>query len=114
MEMHILAMTDMRGNFVAAGIVLLVGGVLLRLARSKKGARWWLPVAAFVSGPLWAIGWFIADLCSPYSEGYVSFSDFAETFVPVVTVGVIGGAVGAAVFAIVCYIPLPRMREGLR
>lgn len=105
-------MVDMRGNFVAAGIVLLVGGVLLCLARSRKGARWWLPVAAFVSGPLWAIAWFIADLCFPYSEGYVSLSDFAGTFVPVVTVGVIGGGVGAAVFAIACYIPLPRTRKG--
>ena len=31
-----LAMVDMRGNFIAIGLVLLVGGVVLRFARSKK------------------------------------------------------------------------------
>ena len=112
MNMHILAMVDMRGNFVAAGLVLLVGGVVLRFARSKKEACWWLPVAAFVAGPLWAIGWFLADLCSPYSEGYVSYSEFIETFVPVVVVGIVGGVVGAAALAIACYVPLPRIHNG--
>jgi hypothetical protein len=111
MDTHILAMVDMRGNFVAIGLVLLVGGVVLRFARSKKGACWQLPVAAFVAGPIWAIGWFLAELCSPYSGGYVSYSEFVETFVPVVTVGIIGGVVGAAVLSIVSCSPLPRIHK---
>ena len=61
----LLAMVDMRGNLIAAAILLIVSVVVLRLVRPTGAAstsRRGLPIVAFASGPAIAILWTIADV----------------------------------------------------
>lgn len=96
-----LAMFDMRGNLIAAAILLVIGVVVLRLVRPPSAtsrSRRWLPIAAFVAGPLIAFFWTIVDVLWLQPGSYLSFSEYYETLLPVLAIGVIGGTVGAAVF----------------
>ena len=103
-------MLDMRGPCLAAVVLLAVGVVVLRVARPRgdnQASRWWLPLVAFLCGPLAVIGWFLVDvfLVAPYS--YVTTSDLTETFVPFMAIGVISGTLGAIVLGIADRIRLP-------
>ncbi|MDB4640572.1 hypothetical protein OAF56_02960 [Pirellulaceae bacterium] len=63
----ILANVDVRGNLVVCAILLVLGVVVLRFLRptsATSGSRRWLPIAAFVAGPLVAFLWSLAeDFC---------------------------------------------------
>ena len=67
-----LAMIDMRGNLIAAAILLVVGVVVFRLVRPPNAvstSRRWLPIVAFVSGPTIAFLWTIADVLWVFTQG---------------------------------------------
>jgi len=109
----ILALINMRGNLIAAAALLVIGVVILRLVRppsATTGSRRWLPIVAFIAGPLVAFLWTIADVFWIQPGSYLNFAEYIETLIPVLTIGVIGGAVGAAVFWIGDRITLHRVR----
>ncbi|TWU26681.1 hypothetical protein Pla52o_05340 [Novipirellula galeiformis] len=96
-----LGLIDMRGNLIAAAILLVIGVVVLRLVRppsATTGSRLWLPIVAFIAGPLVAFLWTIADVLWIQPGTYLNFAEYIETLIPVLKIGVIGGVVGAAVF----------------
>ena len=108
-----LAMIDMRGNLIAAAILLVVGVVVFRLVRPPNAvstSRRWLPIVAFVSGPTIAFLWTIADALWIQPGSYLDFAEYLETLVPVLIIGVIGGAVGAFVFWVGDRFTLQRVR----
>ena len=108
-----LAMTDMRGNLIAAAILLVVGVVVFRLVRPPNAvstSRRWLPIVAFVSGPTITFFWTIADVLWIQPGSYLNFAEYLETLVPVLIIGVIGGAVGAFVFWVGDRFTLQRVR----
>jgi hypothetical protein len=95
----LLAMADMRGNFVAVAVLLAIGIAVLRLVNPAAGdstPRRWLVGAAFVCGPISALVFFIADVfwVSPYD--YIVSQDYIDSIVPILIIGFIGGALGAA------------------
>ena len=109
---RMFAMADMRGNLIAAAVLLVIGVLVLRAVRPKSVSRVpnrWLPVAALLCGPLSAIGWFLVDvfLLSPHS--YMFFADYVEAIIPILTIGLLGGVLGGVVFWIADLWPLHRV-----
>jgi hypothetical protein len=106
----LLAMADMRGNVVAVAVLLAIGIAVLRLVNPAAGdstPRRWLIVAAFVCGPISALVFFIADVfwVSPY-DYYIVAQDYIDSIVPILIIGLIGGALGAtAIWATECMSP---------
>lgn len=97
----ILAMIDMRGNWIAAVILLMIGVVVLGIVRPPSVAsssRRWLPIVAFISGPFAAFLWTIADAVWIQPGSYVNVNEYLQTLPPVLITGVTGGAAGAFVF----------------
>ena len=108
-----LAMVDMRGNLIAAAILLVIGVVVFRLVRPPNAAstsRRWLPIVAFVSGPAIAFFWTIADVLWIQPGTYLNFAEYLETLVPVLIIGVVGGAVGGFAFWVGDRFRLQRVR----
>ncbi|WP_372716342.1 hypothetical protein [Novipirellula sp.] len=108
-----LALIDMRGNLIAAAIVLVIGVVVFRLVRppsATTSSRRWLPMVAFVSGPIVAFLSTIADVLWIQPEMYLDFAEYLETWTRVLFIGVIGGAVGAFAFWVGDRITLHRIR----
>tara|TARA_R110002049_G_scaffold305056_3_gene501132 strand:+ start:85541 stop:85885 length:345 start_codon:yes stop_codon:yes gene_type:complete len=109
----LLAMVDMRGNLIAAAILLVVGVLVFRLVRPPDAAstsRRWLPIVAFVSGPVIAFLWTIADVLRMQPGTYLNFAEYIETLVPVLIIGVICGGVGAFAFWVGDRFTLQRVR----
>ena len=95
------AMVDMRGNFVDAAILLVIGVVILGWFHSQTGTptpRRWVPVAAFCSGPASALAWFLADALWISPHNYLLANDYVESLLPILTIGLIGGTIGSAAF----------------
>ena len=108
-----LAMVDMRGNLIAAAILLVIGVVVFRLIRPPNAvatSRRWLPIVAFVSGPTIAFLWTIADVLWIQPGSYLNLAEYLETPVPVLIIGEIGDTVGACVFWVGDRFTLQRVR----
>ena len=96
---HLLAMADMRGNLVAAGVLLALGVFVLRLVEPTSDtpkSRWRLVGVAFVCGPAAALAWFVADIFWISPRYYLMTGDYAESLPPILIIGFISGTVGAA------------------
>ena len=96
----ILANVDVRGDLVVCAILLVLGVVVLRFLRptsATSGSRRWLPIAAFVAGPLVAFLWSLAEVFWLQPDFYLSFSVYLETLLPLLKLGIIVGTVGATV-----------------
>ena len=94
------ANVDVRGNLVVCAILLVLGVVVLRFLRptsATSGSRRWLPIAAFVAGPLVAFLWSLAEVFWLQPDFYLSFSVYLETLLPLLKLGIIVGTVGATV-----------------
>jgi hypothetical protein len=103
-----LALIDMRGNLLAAVIVLVFGVIAWRMVRSTQPMKRRLPMVplvAFACGPL------IAFLCYLIEVFWVSRGqeflprEYVSTFVSIMTIGVLGGLAGAIAFAIGSFAP---------
>lgn len=108
-----LALVDMRGNLFAVAVLLCIGVVLLRWLRSPSASRQsrrWIPVVAFLAGPLSAFGWYLSDVFFISPEDYISPADYVEALLPILTIGASGGVIGAAVFWIAERLPIHRAR----
>ena len=109
----LLAMADMRGNLVAAGVVLAIGLVLLRLlspngVRSKSQIS--IPIVALIAGPIVGIGWWAVDVFVLAPDLYVFPSDYIESLPPHLLIGLFVGVVTALAFALAYRIRLPKGR----
>lgn len=99
----LIAMADMRCNFIAIVVLLALGVIALRSASpvtnssaaNTSAPRWWLVVTAFVSGPASALAWFAADMLWISPGDYLVANDYAEPQIPIMTIGIIGGTIGA-------------------
>ena len=111
MNNALLAMVDMRGNLVAAAILLIVGVILIRRLRpsdfSPRRNRW-VPIVAFLCGPTLALLYFVVDVAWLSRGMYIDRSDYHATLWRVLVIGVIGGAIGAFALWIGSRIPLHR------
>jgi hypothetical protein len=93
-------MSDM---LLLAVLLLAAGALVLRAVRPKSATgtfRRWLPIAAFICGPLWAIGYSLADAFWICPENYVLPGDYVVTFVHLIAIGLFGGTVGAIVLGL--------------
>ncbi|MFN0055163.1 MAG: hypothetical protein ACKV0T_23565 [Planctomycetales bacterium] len=96
---HPLAMVDMRGNLVAVALLIVLAVVVLhwiKPASETSKPRWWLAVAAFGCGPAVTLAWFVADVLWISPRGYLMPGDYTEALAPILIIGFIGGALGAA------------------
>ena len=94
-----LALIDMRGNLIAAAALLVIGAVVLRLVRptsASTGPRRWLPIVAFLAGPLVAFLWSFADVVWLHPDAYLTFAEYFETLIRVLILGMLVGTAGAA------------------
>lgn len=101
MTIALLALADMRPQIAAAAVVLVLGVTLIGSLQSPAAPsrdRIGIPVVAFLCGPMTAILWFAADVFWISPESYLYLSDYLETLLPVVVIGLAGGSVGAAAF----------------
>ncbi|WP_417397877.1 hypothetical protein [Gimesia chilikensis] len=92
------AMADMSHTPYAIAVLLLIGIIalcFLRPANSKSGI--WLPVSAFLAGPIIAIGYFAADVFL-VSGDYLTTDDYIQSLIPILIIGLIGGAIGSISF----------------
>lgn len=114
MNESVLALTDMRGNFAAVALILIVGVILIRRLRPTDASHQyhrWLPLAALVCGPILALLYFVVDVTWISPETYILRSDYYGTLWRVLAIGVIGGAIGAFAFWIETQIPARRERN---
>lgn len=91
----LVAMTDMSHAPYAIAVLLVVGILALRLLRpvnSEPGL--WLPVAAFLAGPILGLGYFAADVFL-ISHDYLTADDYIQSLIPVLIIGFVGGAIGS-------------------
>jgi len=96
---NLLAMADMHGNLVAVAVLLVLGVVLLRLVSPVAEAstpRRWLVATAFVGGPAAALSWFFADILWISPHDYLAPKDYADSLLPILIIGIIGGTIGSA------------------
>ncbi|MBL8871063.1 MAG: hypothetical protein JNK90_14805 [Planctomycetaceae bacterium] len=99
----LIALADMRANFIAVAVLLVLGVIVLRSvspvantsAVNTSAPRWWLVVTAFVSGPASALAWFAADVLWISPGDYLVANDYAEPQIPIMIIGIIGGTIGA-------------------
>jgi apolipoprotein N-acyltransferase len=98
-----LAMIDMRGNLLAAGVFLVLGVILLSLVRpvtkSSKPRRS-LIVTAFFSGPALALAYYVADILWIAPHLYVVPEDYSKALLQVLVIGYVGGTIGAVAIGI--------------
>ena len=97
-------MVDMRGNFIAAGVTLAIGLVLLRLLSPKAvlaKSQIWIPVVALIAGPIMGIYWWAIDVFLLGRDLYVSSSEYFEVLPPILLIGTFVGVVTALAFAVV-------------
>lgn len=104
MVMPILAVSEMRGSFIACVILLITGVVVLRLLRrpsaangSRAATSGFAAMISFVAGPLIALLWSVAEVFWLQPGFYHSFSEYLETLLRFVVLGITCGAVGAAI-----------------
>ena len=96
---NLLAMADMRGNLVAVAVFLVFGVIVLRLVSpvaETSAPRWWLVATAFVCGPAAALAWFVADILWISPHDYLVPKDYADSLLPILIIGTIGGTIGSA------------------
>ena len=111
---HLIAMVDMRGNFIAAGVILAIGLVLLRLLPPKAvlaKSQIWIPVVALIAGPILGICWWAIDVFLLSPDLYVSSSEYFEVLPPILIIGTFVGVVTALAFALVYRLRLPKGRS---
>ena len=97
---HLLALTPMRGNVVAAAVVLLVGVLaldLFRRFRARRTPKRSLVLAALLGGPALATLLFAADMFWISPNIYLQPDDYLSTLWRYLAVGMACGiaAVGA-------------------
>lgn len=96
-QSNLLAMADMSRTPYAIAVLLVVGILVLRLLRpTNSKSRIWLPVAAFVAGPIIALGYFVADLFLVAPDHYLTTDDYIQTLIPVLIIGFVGGTIGSS------------------
>ena len=94
----LIAMADMSRTPYAIATLLVIGFVILRLIRpADSTSRNWIPIVAFVSGPIIALGYFAADIFL-VSRDYITFDDYIESMIPILIIGIVGGTIGAIWF----------------
>lgn len=99
---HFLAMADMRGNLVAAVVVLAIGLVLLRMLSPNRGrakSAIWIPIVALIAGPLLGIALWAFHVFVLTPENYIFPSDYLGLLTPILVIGTFVGVATALVFA---------------
>ena len=90
-------MADMSGVPYAIAVLLVVGVVVLRRMRpaaAHSRTRVWLPIAAFVAGPIVAFLYFLADVFL-ISRDYITAEDYTQMLISLMILGLFGGVIGA-------------------
>ena len=91
-------MADMSRTPYAIAVLLVVGILALRILRPvNANSGIWLPIAAFVAGPIIALGYFAADVYL-VSRDYLTADDYIQSLIPILIIGFIGGAIGSIAF----------------
>jgi hypothetical protein len=91
-------MADMSRTPYAIALLLVVGIIALRFLRPANArSSNWLPIAAFVAGPIIALGYFAADIFF-LSRDYLTANDYIQSLIPILIIGLIGGAIGSISF----------------
>ena len=91
-------MVDIRGNLAIAIIVASAGAALVRSMKpptSTVARRRWLPAIAFISGPMFTVGWSIVEI---YVSKYTHPDDVVPMIVSMAAIGLVAGAIGAMAF----------------
>ena len=92
--MTITAMADMSGTPYAVAVVLVIGIIVLRSLSPKEArSRMWLPITAFLAGPIIALWLLILDIFI-ISRDYITAGDYLQSFVPILAIGLMAGAIG--------------------
>ena len=108
----VIAMADMSGVPFAIAVLFVVGVVVLRRMRpaaAHSRTRVWLPIAAFVAGPIVAFLYFLADVFL-ISRDYITAEDYTQMLISLMILGLFGGVIGAIGFWIGDRIPTRRVR----
>ena len=108
----VIAMADMSGVPYAIAVLLVVGVVVLRRMRpaaAHSRTRVWLPIAAFVAGPIVAFLYFLADVFL-ISRDYITAEDYTQMLISLMILGLFGGVIGAIGLWIGDRIPTRRVR----
>ena len=97
-----IALADMRGNMMTAGL-LLVGGVLfvLFLSRRKRGgsaAARWVPWVSLIAGPLLGLGYWAVETNFIRPEHYPHPTDSTRLLTAVLFLGAFAGCTASLVF----------------
>ena len=103
-----LALIDMRGNLLAAFIVLVFGVIAWRMVRSTQPMQRRLPMVplvAFACGPLVALFCYLIEVFWVSRGQEFLPREYVSTFVSIMTIGVIGGLAGAIAFTIGSFAP---------
>jgi len=105
-------MADMSRVPYAIVVLLVVGAVILRRVRpaaADSRSRIWLPITAFIAGPLVAFLYFLADVFV-ISRDYITLGDYTQMFFSLMILGLFGGVIGAIGLWIGDHFPPPRVR----
>ncbi|MDB4370981.1 hypothetical protein N9Z44_02655 [Mariniblastus sp.] len=91
----LISMADMSRTPYAIAALLVLGIVALRFLRpANSESGLWLPVAAFLAGPILALGYFAADVFL-VSRNYLTTDDYIQSLIPILIIGFIGGSIGS-------------------
>ena len=89
-------MADMGRTPYAIAAVCAVGIIALGFLRpANSKSRLWLPVAAFLTGPVLAIGYFAADVFYISRDSYLTTDDYIHSLVSILIIGFVGGGIGS-------------------
>jgi len=94
----LVSMADMSRTPYVIALLIVVGIVALHFLRPANARPSnWLPIAAFVAGPIIALGYFVADVFL-VSRDYLTASDYIQSLIPMLIIGFIGGGIGSVSF----------------
>lgn len=92
----LVAMADMSRVPYEIAALLAVGIIALRFLRpANSESRLWLPVAAFLAGPVLALGYFVADVFFISRDSYLTTGEYIGSLVSILIIGFFGGTVGS-------------------
>ena len=92
----LVAMVDMGRTPYAIAALLAVGIIALRFLRpANSESRLWLPVAAFLAGPVLALGYFAAYIFFISRDSYLTTGEYIRSLVSILIIGFFGGTIGS-------------------
>ena len=92
----LVSMADMSRTPYAIAALLVLGIVALRFLRpANSESGLWLPVAAFLAGPILALGYFATDVFLVSRDYYLTTDDYIQSLIPILIIGFIGGSIGS-------------------